>query len=400
MKIPGMIPIGAFVKNGAIIPAWSAKSDWMGTPVERLCCLRWAGADSNCVLAGTDDGKIYMGPSGSKLELKHEDGGTTPFVVEMFDGNAHTMLISGNSFTTAHGRERLHGGFTQNLSCGVMRCGRLFGADADKPYVLKWSGRLGFADWVESISGAGRLGLEADGGYIIDLFDFEDALIILRENSVMRYSVYGDPENFRKISSVTVPKVFKHSAAIAGDSLLFVTQGGLMRYRGGKVEKVDGLISDDMISAHSCVVHDGRYYFVCGLSRGLNRNVIYAYDFIDDCYEIIDKNVDFISQDGESAVAYTSVNIFRMTFDNEFENYSVTTGNINFGTTKRKLATMLEVDCDEGVKAYVYNGSDRVRLGYVKGRVRLNIRGTDFRVIFESQKGVVRSAKLTAEVIG
>lgn len=397
LKSAELQPVGAFASGGKITAGWKGVSSGAPTFNGRLAAM-CASAVGGGILAATEDGKIYTGSLGAGLTLAHSDGGSSPFVFETQDTAPRAVLLSGNTFTTLQSGSILHGEFPVKLSCGTMRRGRLFGADAENPYVLRWSGSKGFNDWISGISGAGSLTLEPFGGHVLDIFDFEDRLVVIREGSIMRFSVYGNPENFKEVDTAISPQIYRSTAAISGDGILFFTSGGLMSYRGGKIAKIDGLISDDLQSPTSAFVYDGRYYFICGTSKSLSKSVVYVYDFLHGGYEIIDIPAYFISHDGTSLVAYAPSAIYRLRWGYEYILYEVATESMDFGTDRRKLLTELEVDCDEDVRVSISNGRSTKTIRSAKGRTRLNMRGADFKVTFSGYGGSVRSAYLTAEV--
>lgn len=397
LKSTKLQPVGAFVNDGKITGGWVEVRGGAPTFNGRLAahCASTVGGG---ILAATDSGEIYTGSLGGELVLAHSDGGATPFVFETQDTAARAVLLSGTTLTTLHGGSIAHLEFPVELSCGAMRRGRLFGADAQNPYILRWSGPKGFNDWLGGILGAGSLTLEPFGGSISNIFDFEDKLVVFREQMIMRFSVYGNPENFKQVDTAITPKIYRSTAAISGDSILFFSSGGLMSYRGGKVAKIDGLISDDLQSPTSAFVYDGMYYFICGTSKSLKKSVVYVYDFLNGGYEIIDIPAYFISHDGTSLVAYAPSAIYRLKLGGEHTLYEVATENMDFGTDERKLLTMLEVDCDEDVRVSISNGRSTKTVRPAKGRTRLNMRGAEFKVTFSGYGGSVWSAYLEAEV--
>lgn len=394
-KTQGILPVGAFFKNGQIVPGWDSMTERTAPVIPEISVMLYSKVGGG-ILAGTNDGRIYIGKSGTELNLMWSDGGDTPFIIELYDGAERAVLISGNTFTTISGVDILHAGFSTKLSAGVMRCGRLFGADAEMPYTLRWTGPRGFTDWRPSV--AGSLILEPAGGKITNLFNFEDRLVVFRERSIMRFSTYGDPENFRELDSVAIPETVGKTAAIAGDSILFFSNGGLMRYRGGKVTKVEGLLSEDLTSAVTAYVHDGRYYFISGTSKALDKPVIYVYDFIDDCYEILNAEAHLIACDAGTVWAYSKYFAYSILQNGNRMAYEVSAGKLKFGTDGRKIATLLEVDCGEDVVISISNGTRTKDYRNVIGRRRINLRGTGFTVKFTGTSAV-KSAYLTAKVI-
>lgn len=397
VKTFGLQPFGAFIKDGSIIPGWSASFE-SDQAVANLTVMGCWPQIRDLVMAAGNDGNVYGGALGTEFVRLYSDTGSSPFKIEIFSSSPYGIIISGKRYMRLSDGGFHSYSFPVELACGTMRRGRLFGGDTSMPYTLRWSGKSGFLDWTEGIpSGAGKLVLEPTGGHIIDLFDFEDELVVFRETSIMRFSTYGDPENFKEKDALPVPDIARHTMAIAGDSILFFCLGGLMRYRGGKVARIQGLITDDIVSPVSVFVGSDRYYFVCGTSKSLGRSVIYVYDVVCDCCQIIDIPAYFVSQDKQSVLAYTESGIYRLNLNSEEIPYGVVTGTVDFGTDKRKLATLLEVDCDEDVKVIISDGVNERTVDCPNGRTRLNMRGSRFTVTF-CGTGSVRSAYLSAEV--
>lgn len=398
LKLLGDKPFGAFVKDGKISAGWTAHttvSSGLGNIVAMRCSDVGGG-----ILAGCANGNIYAENTGNGelLGLKYGGGGSLPFAFETRDAASRLVLVSGGLYATMVGGSADFGEFGGNLACGAMRQGRLFGGDIKDRYKLKWSGEGGFNDWSEGISGAGSLVLEPVGGYILNVFDFDGELIVFRQSSVMRFSTSGNPENIRLIDSIPVPDVAKDTMAIAGNGILFMTDSGLMRFSGGKAAKIECLITEDAEAAQSVHLSQGRFYFVAASSRSLGRQVVYVYDALYGCCQAADVPAYFLSEDVGSVLAYTPTRLYRLRYRYGAGEYTVETGETDFGTDNRKLAVWLEADCDEDVKVQISNGRRTRTIEKPCGRTRLNMRGGKFTVTFKGNCGSVRSAYLTAEV--
>lgn len=397
LKVEWLRPVGAFVKDGKITAGWKCVNK-TETAAKGLTAMLKSSTGKG-IFAGANDGKIYVSNnSGTELINVYSDGGSSAFAFETRDAVLQLVLISGNTYTSLTGGMATHGVMPVSVCCGVMRKGRLFAADATDPYILRWSGTRGYYDWIEGIAGAGSLALELSGGRILDILDFDDELVVFREQSITRFSVFGNPENFKETETLQTPCIYARTAAILGDSIIFFSSGGLMSYRSGRVTKIEGRISDDLLSPTSAYVHDGRYYFICGTSKSLSRSVIFVYDALNGAYEIIDEPAYFIAHDYISLLAYAEGSVSRLSFADGNVQYEVTADRLNFGTDKRKLLTAVEVNCDGDVAVGVSNGSSEKRFS-VNGKRRLNIRGAEFKIVFYGYGGSVRSAAAVAEVV-
>lgn len=215
-------PFGAFVRDCKIYTGFRSVNERV--PAIKDIVAMHTSAVGKGTLAGTTSGTVYRGTgsNGESLSLIYSDGGKSPFVFETHDKTPRAVLISGNAYTTIQNGAYSHGWNPYKLSCGAMRRGRLFAADADNEYLLRWSGPGGYADWALGISGSGYLNLEPSDGTIVDIFDFEDRLVIFRERSIMRFSVFGTPENFKEEDTVVTSDIYRRTAKIIGDSILFL----------------------------------------------------------------------------------------------------------------------------------------------------------------------------------
>lgn len=397
LDVPGTKAFGAFADEGGITPGFAAVNSYR-TPISGLSAMIYSEGDGQ-VLAGTSGGGIYSGTDGTLLTLRYSDGGN-PFAFYFTQKDrSGAALISGGTFTTLSNGVVEHGSFPYSLCCGAMRCGRLFGGDSSDGNLLRWSGEDGFHDWDEGISGAGSVVLDCADGSILDMFDFDEQLIIFRERAIVKFAASGNPENFRVAATVGVPAVSRNTIAKMGTCILFFTPSGLMRYRNGSAEIVKCSITYDLKDAtfaHACL---NRFYFVCGTSKSLGKKLVYVYDGIADRCQIIDFPAYFIASDGTSVLLYTETGIYRANYGSTAVEYSVETGTFDFGTPKRKLLTVLEMDCGDEVVVKISNGRYTRTVRSPDGRTRLNMRGSEFKVTFSALTGSVRSANLTAEVI-
>lgn len=398
LKLSGILPKGAFVKDGKITSGWTHRTTFADAQ-PNLVAMKLSQV-GNCVIAGTSNGEVLIGSAndGTELTTRYTDGGSEPFIFEANSTAPQVVIVSGDRLTSVSATDTIHYDFDGGLSCGVMKNGRLFGASSADGYTLKWSGLGGMNDWLEINSDAGRLTLEAFGGRILNVFDFEDELIIFRECAIVRFAVGGNPENFRVKEVIGVPQVTKNAQVIAGDAILFFTDAGLMRYTGGKVTRIEGMVTEDTGTVISMLAYHDRFVFFVGTSRSLGRNVIYVYDVLRDCCQLIDINVYFLATDNVGVIAFSTSMVYRLTYQSKSYRYAVVTPEIDFGYSKRKLLKYLETDCDDDVILYIDNGEVSTRVLSPNGRLKLNMRGKDFKFTFEGCAGAVRSAVAVAEV--
>ena len=395
LQLPGILPRGAFVKDGELTPGWT-QNELTSSLNFKLAAGRWWDITGR-FYAATDTGEVYRGNDGVTLERIYSDGGDSPFFFETYDRELNIVLVSGSYYTAFRDGISIHDRLSGRLSCGAMRNGRLFGAADGDGYTLKWSGVKSYADWSSANSDSGKLTLEPPGGVILNVVDFGDELVIFRQYCIVRFAAWGDTENFRVKETISVPPVTRNAQLIAGDSILFFTSAGLMRYRGGSVTRVEGAVTEDLIKVTSVFAHGDRFIFFAGTSRSFKSDVVYVYDRLRDCCQFLDIPAYLIAQDSVGVLAYTPSKIYRLYYQNGSYNYSVETPEINFGYRGRKLLKYIEIDCDDGLILHVNNGRSTRKIPSANGRVTLNMRGKEFKITLEGV-GAVRSAVAVAEV--
>ncbi len=394
-----LTPLGAFVRDGVIYPGYIGQNQRVN-PVKNLISM--VNSDyGSCLLAVTSAGETYYGSrlGGASLQRIYSDGAQYGFVFETRDPDGpKAVALSGTHYTVSGPQGRTHGSLSVSLSCGVMKNGRLFGCDSSNRYMLRWSGTGGWQDWEEEIGGSGHFFFKPDYGYITGIFDMDGEIVVLFEYGIARVSVGGNPETFRIIDILKCPHYRNSTAALAADGLYFVTDGGFMRYSNGKITLLKGLITDDIQSTTSGYIGYGQFYFVCGSSRSLAKNVVYVYDIFNEAYQIADVPAYFVNCDSTSLLAYTDSTVYRLKKEVSGWRYTVQTENLDFGCDQRKLIKRLEIDCDTDISLSIANGIYQRSVSKPAKRTRVFMRGPYFCIKFTGATGRVRSAYITVEV--
>ena len=389
------VPIGCVLKNGVLTRALTAVAT-SAAPQTNLTHIS-SSKYAQCVLATTSDNKAHIGKyaDATKMTAVRAYSAATPFSIEQrVSEKLYAVLFTDSDYIEVQKGIYYTNSVASGLMGGTVRCGRVFAGDSKDGLAVRWSGDSKYTDWTESIYGAGKVYLEADGGKIKQLFDFEDGIIIIRENGITRFSASGTPENFRVISpTLPIPAYCDKTAVMTGESIMFCTEDGLFAYKSGGIRKLDGLISRDIVNPVYAILYKDRYYAVLGDSVKLARRVLYLYDIPNDTCQIVDVPAYILVEDDMSLVAFGENATYRIQPQG---NYAFMCGTFDFGTPSRKLITELYADCDGDVGVSISNGryTKKVKAG---GTTRLNMRGTKFTVT-ATGSGEVRALKLKAEV--
>lgn len=399
LAVKNFMPTGCVLKNGVLSPAFNAEIT-SAEPVKNLVCLK-SSKSAGGGFAYTNDGGVYRIDSVdcTSMKLLRNLTATTPVFIEQRTGEyPDFMLITDSNFARVRRGGYFIGAMKTQMRCAALRCGRTFAADLSTGFIFKWSGEGGFNDWDEGISGAGHVYLDPPGGQTREMFDFENEIVLMRERGITRFSVSGNPENFRMIQpTLIIPDYYNKTAAVVSDKIFFCAHGGLHYYCAGKIKRLEGLISEDIFNPVVAQAYLGRFYAVVGYSNKLERTVVYIYDVINDTYQTVDVPAYYIAEDGISLVAFSEDAIYRIHPEGKyFGDYELDCGNIDFGTPNRKLLKKLICDCEGEVKVCISNGRHTRKIT-AGGTTRLNMRGAKFKITVTGN-GIVRSLKLEAEV--
>lgn len=388
-------PVGCTLKGGVLSPSLGAVNT-NAKPITDLAHLH-AVTESERFIAHLSSGKFAHGPkiNGTAFStVSMPMPATSPFSIEVRNGTyGEGVIFADKYYMRMRNNSNYMNTFAGNLRCGVWRCGRLFGGDLTVGALFKWSGEGGYTDWKEGISGAGQVYLEPVGGQILDVFDFQDRIIILRENAITEFFAGGNPENFRVGQTVLLPKVYPKTGALAGGILLFFTEDGLYKYINGGADKVQGLITRDMTEPVNAYT-DGLKYFLAGRSQTLKRVAVFIYDVEEGTYCVADAPAYYLSADAVSPIAYDQTAIYRI---QSGVPYSFACKDLNFGEGNRRLATHLSAEVEGEVYAEVKNQRYTLKIPLKTGKNRLNMRGDKFGVTITGS-GTVRSLSICTEV--
>lgn len=125
-----------------------------------------------------------------------------------------------------------------NIRSGTVHCGRLFAVDIDKPYRLCWSG-TDVLDWSDSVEGYGYIDLEMNGGDIIQIVEFDDDLICLRDRGITVVHALADSRNYRISPSQKLIGgiMVTGKGAVYNGKFLFPCKDGVYSYDGSQITK-------------------------------------------------------------------------------------------------------------------------------------------------------------------
>lgn len=385
----GGVRTGCKVIGGKIVPAGLTVDFAENVPEG----LMWAGYSEACKkYFAVANGRLYISLNGKYfLDIVKANG--EPFAIdEVHNGEHHTYVVCGTLYAAFHGNAFFTMPFNGNIYAGVLKCGRVFGADNDDKTLVRWSGPKGVDDWAEGINGAGWLRLEAKLGNVLNLVVLGDIIVAVCEYGLAKISAFGSPENFRLASvQQKTPKIFRDTAAVTGGKLYFYTEEGLYSFDGNRISEELASVAE-MLENPAYAAAYGQNYCVCGYSTALKRQAILVYDSADGAAYFMDIPAQRFCVSSKMLV-YTQT---AAPDENAGDGFTFESGEITFGTTANKTLKIVEIyggKADIGVS----NGVVSRIVGGVSGSVRINLRGNRFKITVKGGKNPLK-VKAFAEV--
>ena len=227
--------VGCFLTDGTLTPAYGGVNI-DGTYPEGVKFAVYSGVVNRYFICTQNS--VYFSEDGTKFTGYGGHDFSTPFLIEDYiGGTATAVIISGATAAVYLDGEILFESMQEKLNCGVLHCGRLFGANGLK---LSWSGINGINDWRNGISLSGSLKLDPARGDVLDMLVFGGKIVAVREYGLTVLSMYGSPENFSvEITDTDCDKIYKSTSRVAGGKLYFFSASGLKCFDGSKISRIE-----------------------------------------------------------------------------------------------------------------------------------------------------------------
>ena len=336
--------------------------------------------------ACNDDEMIYSTTGYDFMHYADLEGNRTFLIEDYVNEEERAILISGDVALVHKGRVYDKIVLKHKLHCGIMHCGRLFGG---YNYYLRWSGPGGFADWEEGIGGAGHVQLDPVRGTVINLVEYGEKLIAVRNFGLTVMNVNGPPENFSiDLTDTDCDMIYSDTACVFDGKLYFFSLSGLKCFDGSKIIPIE--LGLGIVLPYNAVMFEGKYYLACS-SKDLRRDVIHCIDlkkgtsfFIDDyaCWLYVSDNLRMYNDTMQKTIEKGGSYIFESEA-------------IDFGTDRFKTVT--EIKVTGKAKISISNGRFTRMFTVENGSVRPRMRGKSFTVKAEG-KDELKELSMTAEV--
>ncbi len=352
--------VGCRISRGQLTPALSAVKTGSGVP-SGILLAGYSKSAGRFFICNSEE--VFVSVRGNDFVSLSPLAGSAPYMFEdVENGVARAVVVNGANALAHDGASFKRFDGAHKLSCGIMHCGRLFGADAYNGLLLRWSGEGGIEDGEEKLNGAGSLMLDGKRGAILDISEYGEKLVLVREYGLTILSAFGTPENFSaKITDTDTDCIYKGTARAVGGELLLLTSPVSSAEFAGEyfLACAEGVLCYNPADGESYVI-------------GLAANCLCAADCV---------------------YAFNGSGVFRLAESGEFTLVSET----DFGAVKRKTLTEIfvggvadiEVSC--GGKTRSFSGAG--------GKIRPRLRGENFAVTVRGRTPIA-SLTARAEVCG
>ena len=308
-----------------------------------------------------------------------------PFMIEDYkERKGSAILILDRVALTFNGKDLGEINLGTPFHCGVMYCGRFFGAYSN---TVMWSNADGFDNPYGFII-EGYLNLNGELGSALNMLVLDGRVVIVRGYGLTVLKLNGTPENITaEDMDIKCGAIYPDTASVVDGKLYFYSESGLKCFDGNKISGIE--VNYEIESVWSAVSYKGTY-FVGGRYKNLGKGIM--------CVRVADGDSCFISCDPEILFLYDGVNFFTMSEHMQLcegGSFSFESEPIDFGTAGFKTVTEIKV---AGKANISINNGRHTRFFSVKdGVVRPHMRGKRFTVTVEGED-TVKEVVLTAEV--
>lgn len=344
--------------------------------------------------------KLYFAYSGQKLYistnlatyvLSLECDCSYAFSSEGYwDGAKTGMVFVNGRYLRFDGQRLFTDSSDEKLRCGVQHAGRLFAVEEEDGYKLVWSGTESVNDWRFNFDEGGYLKLDTEYGESLDMLEYGEKMLVMREYGITVLSMFGSPENFSvEYTDTKADGIVKNTARTVNGKVVFCTRSGVKIFDGGKISKADFPFADDIKDAVFAMEYAGAYYLCCK-SKRLNKNVVLRLDMEKQSAYYIDVAATCLfCSDGLYALGGGTV--YRI---EEGESFTAYFDGINFGSSSNKTVVKL---CADGADVEISNGIHSRFFANVNGSKKLMLRGKKFDIKVTGAKKL-KTLCVTAEV--
>lgn len=380
--------INCYIKGGGLVPVYYGEKFSADFP-DNAYFAEYSDLVKKIYVYTYD--AVYTSDGGYKFDIVNKCyNGDQPLMIDLRYKNAamQAVIIGDVVYFCSDGGKYDSCVLDYSLSCGVVHCGRLFGADLYDGFTVRWTATDKLFDCEKGLHEMGYLQLDPKRGKVLDMLVFGGKIVAVREYGLTVLNMHGSPENFSvDLTDTDCDGIYKGTCRSIGGKLYFYSASGLKYFDGAKISRIDLKYTVD---ARCCTDFAGKY-FVAGKNDDIGDDVIL-------CINLSDGECCLIREYAEALFASDAVyfgangTLYRLEDGGE---YYFESGAIDFGTGK--LKTVTQIDVRGTAEISIGNGSFTRKFSNASGIIRPRMRGTAFTVTAQG-KSALDGLTLTAEV--
>ncbi len=279
-----------------------------------------------------------------------------------------------------------------------------------EPFTVAYSSALVPWDFNESIDDGGRISFPSEGGKIVALVPFDEAVYVFYEYGVSRIDMAGRARDFSlKRIGYSGGRIFGDTVgvcSVGGEKIFFLAEDGLYRFDGKSAKRIcENLAIEPLRATQVCAhgVSDGKYFVQYLDKSGTERAVAVDAEQEEGYYFFTteglssDRGKTFCRYEGLPHVLHARG---ELAIDEE---YLFEAMGLQFGVAGKKALKELTFEGEGTMRVAVDNGRRwrEVSLRFVDGRASWNprMRGENFCLRFRLKKGAcVRAVIAKVEI--
>jgi hypothetical protein len=217
--------------------------------------------DDRIVVLGTDkylyQASVYSGSFARVPDIGKINDGFVSFCNYCLCGEDVLLILlrTGGMYVYNGASVQYYAG-APKLSAVCMHYERLFGADAENASRLWYSNDLDPTDWQIATNGAGYIDFMDEGGAILRVLSYKDAIYIFREHSIVRLTAYTDPSEY------SLNKVYSTGSIIDAESIV-CSEGRVFFMADRYLYAFDGYSASRVFANLTALLGDTTYVNVC-----------------------------------------------------------------------------------------------------------------------------------------
>lgn len=196
-----------------------------------------------------------------------------------YNGNDVFLLSSENGFLNIYDGTTLNIVTTApKITSMCVHSERVFATVGGEKNSVWFSDDFNPANWTVSSTSAGYINFDDEGGAVIKVVSFLDAVYVFREYGIERLTAFGVQKEF-SVSKLYVSsgRIFANTISVCGDRIIFLAEDGLYVFNGYSIAEtalsLNRYLTNQKSNAKACFM-DGKYYLAIRLYFGVEAGEV------------------------------------------------------------------------------------------------------------------------------